>query len=69
MLHRMQELSLPAIACSKLTIEVVDKGANMYQFNNKDTRTTPIDAVLVSLLLNLKNLHLVLMLLLFFLSR
>ena len=30
-----------AFICSKLTIEMLEEGVNMFKVNNKDTRTTP----------------------------
>ena len=46
----------PAITCSKLTIETLEQGGNMFKVNNKDTRTMPgvvLLVILVSLLLTL----------------
>ena len=46
----------PAITCSKLTIETLEQGGNMFKVNNKDTRTmlgVVLLVILVSLLLTL----------------
>ena len=36
------KLAQPAFICSKLTIETVEQGVNMFKVNNKDTGTTPM---------------------------
>ena len=52
-------LSQPEFTCSKLTIETLEQGVNMFKVNNKDTRTTIVSfehishLVLVFLLLTL----------------
>ena len=51
----------PAITCSKLTIETLEKGGNMFKVNNSDTRTTPMALFLCLYNVNFENIsHLVL---------
>ena len=38
-LFHKQRATQPAIACSKLTINTLEQGVNMFKVNNKDTRT------------------------------
>ena len=38
-------LSQTAFTCSKLTIETLEQGVNMFKVNNKDTRTTPLSSL------------------------
>ena len=37
-----KEVSQPELTCSKLGIETLEQGVNMFKVNNKDTRTTPL---------------------------
>ena len=42
MLDEMKkELSQPELTCSKLAIETLEQGVNMFKVNNKDTRMEP----------------------------
>ena len=42
MLDEMKkELSQPEFTCSKLAIETLEQGVNMFKVNNKDTRMEP----------------------------
>ena len=36
------EITQPAFTCSKLTIEILEQGVNMFKVNNKYTRTSPL---------------------------
>ena len=39
----------PSFTCSKLTLETLEQGANnIFEVNNKDTRTTPLSLLLTS---------------------
>ena len=65
----VQAISQPAITCSKLTIETPKRMWNMFKVNNKDTRTTPL-ALFLCLIVNFEHIsHLILMFLLWVLSR
>ena len=57
--RRLQNIQ-SAITCSKLTIETLEQGRNMFKVNNRDTRTMPVASsvshlVLVFLLLSLSR--------------
>ena len=41
-LHTVFVLTQPTFTYSKLTIETLEEGMNMFKVNNKDTRTTPM---------------------------
>ena len=43
------DISQPAFTCSKLPIEKLEQGVNMFKVNNKDTRTAPLALLLLSL--------------------
>ena len=56
-LHKKKTAAQQTIACSRSTVQELDKLYNVYKVYNKDTRARSIDNILVSLLLTVNIFH------------